>query len=149
MMNTRAVLDANVFVSGLITPQGFSGRILKSLQIDDAFELVLSKAILEELERTLNYPKVRKHLKLSDPEIRQTLAAIEFIADLVPGVAISPVKISDKDDIKYLTAAMEGRVAYLVSGDSDLLCLGEYEGISIVTPKVFFELLQSAVGRNF
>src|SRR5262249_3831343 len=65
----RAVLDANVFVSGLIRPQGPPGQILVRLLRDGAFELVVSPAILDELRRSLRYTKVRKYLHLEINQI--------------------------------------------------------------------------------
>ena len=49
----------------------------------------------------------------------------------------------DPDDDKYIAAAIEGARRIVVAGDSDLLDLKEYEGIRIVSPRVFFDLLVS------
>ena len=38
-------------------------------------------------------------------------------------------------------AAIEGRVGFVVAGDSDLLDLREYDGIRIVNPRAFLDLL--------
>ena len=40
-----------------------------------------------------------------------------------------------------MAAAIEGRAAFLVTGDPDLLTLGEHEGIRIITPRAFLDLL--------
>jgi len=48
---------------------------------------------------------------------------------------------TDPDDDKYLAAALEGRATLVVTGDPDLLALGEYEGIRIVSPRLFLGLL--------
>ena len=37
---------------------------------------------------------------------------------------------------------MEGEAAYLVSGDRLLLSLGMFQGIPIVSPRVFLEVIQ-------
>ena len=49
--------------------------------------------------------------------------------------------IQDPDDDKYLAAAVEGRARYVVTGDRDLLSLGEFEGVQVVTPRAFLDLL--------
>jgi predicted nucleic acid-binding protein len=41
-----------------------------------------------------------------------------------------------------LEAAIAGEVGYIVTGDQDLLTLGLYEGIEIVTPARFLEILE-------
>jgi predicted nucleic acid-binding protein len=40
-----------------------------------------------------------------------------------------------------LAAAVEGNAGYIVSGDSDLLVLEQYEEIRIVTPRQFLSVL--------
>jgi predicted nucleic acid-binding protein len=56
----RAVLDANVFVSAAIHPDGPPGRIVEQFLRTDAFTLVLSEAIVDEVMRARAYPKVRR-----------------------------------------------------------------------------------------
>lgn len=41
---------------------------------------------------------------------------------------------ADPDDDKYVVAAIEGRAALVVSGDPNLLDIGEYQGIRFFTP---------------
>ncbi|MSO82348.1 MAG: hypothetical protein EXQ53_03490 [Acidobacteria bacterium] len=47
----------------------------------------------------------------------------------------------DPDDDKYAAAAIAGRASFVVSGDSDLLSILEHEGVRIVNPRAFLELL--------
>jgi predicted nucleic acid-binding protein len=53
----------------------------------------------------------------------------------LPGVTRDP-----KDD-PLVACAVEGAADYLVSGDRDLLDLGETENIRMVTPREFVEIL--------
>ncbi len=59
----RAVLDANVYVSAAVQPEGPPGRIIQRFLREAAFEIVLSPAIVEEVFRALAYPKVRRHIR--------------------------------------------------------------------------------------
>ncbi len=137
----RAVLDANVYASALVKPGGPPGRILHLLFADRAFEVVLSRSILVELRRCLDYPRLRKHITLTDPEIDRWILALELIADRVtPSREIRAVP-DDPDDDHLLAAALEGRAAFLVTGDRHVLALGEYEGVRIVTPAAFLKVL--------
>lgn len=55
-------------------------------------------------------------------------------------VLISKVKVSrDPDDDKFVGCAKDAKALYIVSGDKDLLVLGHYENIEIVTAKEFCE----------
>ena len=137
----RAVLDANVYASALVKPGGPPGRILHLLFADRAFEVVLSGSILVELRRCLDYPRLRKHITLTDPEMDRWILALELIADMVtPSREIRAVP-DDPDDDHILSAALEGRAAFLVTGERHVLALGEYEGVRIVTPAAFLKVL--------
>lgn len=138
----RAVLDANIFVSGLIRPQGPPGQILTRLFQGRAFELIVSVPIFEELRRSLAYPRVRRYTAQTDDEIELWLAALALIADLTEGAMELHAVVDDPDDDKYLIAALEGRARFIVSGDAHLLDLGEYEGVQIVTARAFLQLLK-------
>ena len=137
----RVVLDANVFASALVRPDGPPGRILHRLLADRAFEVVLSESILIELRRCLDYPKLRKFILLTDDEIDRWILALELISDMVkPGRAVKAVP-DDPGDDHLLATALEGRAAFLVTGDRHVLALGEYEGVRIVTPVEFLKAL--------
>jgi len=138
----RAVLDANVVLSALIRPEGPPGRILVGLLRDAAFELVASPATIEELRRTLRYPKVRKHLNLSAEELDLWVDAFRAIAVVVEGKVSHPIIAADPADDIYLAAAVDGLAEFLVSGDRHLLDLVEHEGIRIVTPRAFLDHLE-------
>lgn len=85
---SRVVVDANVCLSALIRPQGPPGQILKRLLGERAHTIIVSKAILEEVRRSLDYPKVRKKLDATDEELDAWVDSIGVLAD-VPGVTES------------------------------------------------------------
>ena len=135
----RAVLDANVYVSALIRPQGPPGQIVMRF-LENSFEIVLSPAIVEETVRAFAYPKVRKYIRSSvDPELwfEDVILLAQFVAGdyKVEGVSV------DADDDKYFAAAAEGRATLIVTGDPNLLTVKEFQDIRIVTPRVFLDLL--------
>ncbi|MBI4935675.1 MAG: putative toxin-antitoxin system toxin component, PIN family [Actinobacteria bacterium] len=142
----RVVLDANVFASALIRPQGPPGTILALLLREQAFELVLSPVIVDEVQRVLRYPRVRKHLALSDDELDLWLVALEIVAVPVPGDLEVDVVAADPDDNKYLAAAVEGLADLVVTGDDHLLGMKAYEGLQIVRAREFLELLRQPSG---
>jgi uncharacterized protein len=137
----RAVLDTNVIVSGLISPLGAPGKILELLA-DGTFVLILSAALVHEARRALRRPRIRKYVRLSDEEIELRIAQLETLADPVEGKLELEVAVRDPNDVMVIIAGVEGRADYLVTGDDDLLSLGEYERIAIVTPRAFLEVLR-------
>ena len=136
----RAVLDANVYVSAAVRPAGPPGQIVDRFLRGGAFDIVLSQAIVDEVLRALNYPKVRKYMQPGlDPELWfEDLVVLSQL--LVVGREFERVS-KDPDDDKDIAAAIEGRARFIVAGDSDLLDLKEYDGIRIVSPRMFLDLL--------
>jgi len=132
----RAVLDANVFVSAAIRPEGPPGAILEEFLRRAAFELVLSPAIVDEVSRALTYPQVRRGFD-AERWFEGLVVLSYFVPDQYKAVAVS----RDPDDDKYIVAALEGRADFIVAGDSDLLSIREYEKIRIVRPRAFLDLL--------
>jgi len=138
----RALLDANVLISAAIRPSGTPGLIVAALLERDAFELVLSPAIVAEVETALRLPKIRKYLREPDQALLW-LADLAALADFVDDTGRVMGACRDPADDAVLSAAVEGRAAVIVSGDADLLALGEYEGIAVVTPRAFLDLITS------
>jgi putative PIN family toxin of toxin-antitoxin system len=136
----RAVLDANVYVSAAVRPVGPPGQIIERFLRGESFELVMSQAIADEVLRALNYPKVRKYLR-PGLDVELWFEDIVVLSHLVSGLGDFGGASKDPDDDKYIAAAVEGRAGFMVAGDSDLLDLKQYDGIRIVSPRVFLNLL--------
>ncbi len=139
-MSVRAVLDTNVLISGLIAVKGIPRRILDAW-LEGRYTLVISLYLIEELTFVLSYPRIAQRLSLSDEELAVILAALLTKAEVTPGKLRLPGVTRDPKDDAVVACAKEGRADYIVSGDQDLLVLGEYEGIQIVTPRQFWEVL--------
>lgn len=136
----RAVLDANVYVSAAVRPEGPPGRIIDRFLRGSVFEVVLSPAVVEEVLRALAYPKVRRFIR-GDVEPELWFEDIVVLADLVASERTPPGVCEDPDDDKYIAAVLEGRAGVIVTGDRGLLALKEHQGIRVVTPRQFLDLL--------
>jgi putative PIN family toxin of toxin-antitoxin system len=121
----RAVVDANVLISAVLSAKGPSAEII-------------SEMLLTELTRTLAYPRLRKRIPQEKAD-----AYINWIRDHGrlgddPTVA-PPVGSRDPDDDYLLALAIEQR-GYLVTGDQDLLVLNA--DLPILTPAQFVAKLR-------
>jgi putative PIN family toxin of toxin-antitoxin system len=138
----RAVLDANVLVSAILSPTGVPAQVLTAWR-EEQFQLVISDAILEEVARVFQYPKITKYHRWSTAQLRAFLDDLRQLAILTPGTLTLAVIHENPPDDRYLECAVEGEAAYLVSGDHHLLNLGAYQGIQILTPRAFLEALRT------
>lgn len=138
----RVVLDANVWVSALISGQGAPARIVERWQ-RGAVEVVICSAIRAELDRVLHYPKLMERYQLPENDIALFLRQLERqCVDVVPAREICVIEC-DPTGNRYLECAVAGEAAVIVSGDRHLLGLREYEGIQILTPAGFLLLLEA------
>jgi hypothetical protein len=140
----RVVLDTNVFVSGLISPRGIPGAILKALR-SGRFTLLSSPSITEEIIEVLNCPHIRDRYGMGD-RIFDVAFLLWETAELV--FHLPEVKVcSDPEDDKFLATALGGKADYLVTGDvGDLLHLRDYKGLAIVSPREFISRLKVRTG---
>jgi putative PIN family toxin of toxin-antitoxin system len=133
----RAVLDANVLVSAVLSRSGAPARIV-SLWLAGEFELVVSELLLAELERALAYAKVRARIPAEDAA--ELLALLREAAVVAPD-PIAPLPRSPDPGDDYLLALAEAQNALLVTGDQHLLALTDR--FPIRTPRAFLDALQT------
>jgi len=137
-----AVVDANVFMSAVLSPAGTPARIIDFWR-EGRFVLVLSIAILEEIYRVLHYPKIATRNRCLEEQIRTFVDALASQAMITRGALTLAAIKDDPADNRYLECAVEGEADFLVSGDQLLLNLGAYQGVTILTPRAFLDVLQT------
>jgi len=135
----RAVLDANVLVSGIVT-EGTPRNTMRAWRAGH-FHLVASQATLNEIGRVLRYPKIIRRHRWSETEIQSFMESLEALAILTPGKLRLNVIAADPSDDRYLECAIEGEADCLVTGDRHLLELAAYRDVEILSPREFVDLL--------
>jgi uncharacterized protein len=128
-------VDTNVLVSGVFFG-GVPGRTMSAAE-SGIFTLALSPAILDEFRQVFSRPKFGL-----DPNAVQLLVAdIESTALIVDPQKRHQVVTGDRDDDAVVDCAVEANATYIVSGDAHLTSLGTVEGITVLTPRQFVDLL--------
>ena len=128
----RVVLDTNAIVSALLF-SGISSELV-SLWQGGLITLLLSRAILDEYLRVFSYPK----FELSEEEIKELIQEeILPYAEVVKPKRRLRVVQRDPSDDKFIECAVAGKARVIISGDKDLLSLGRYRQIRILSPAKF------------
>lgn len=99
--------------------------------------MAISPALLRELKRVLNYPK----LGLTEDESQTFIADISSHAVIVSPAEKLEVIVDDPDDNRVIECALEAGAHWVVSGDRHLLEMAEYEDIRIISVRKALEIL--------
>ena len=127
----RVVADTNTLVSGLLW-HGNPRRVLDEARAGTQ-QMYTTAALLAELEEVLQRPKFAQRLSLAGVTSHTLVLGYAALARLVEPAEIAPVILADPDDDAVLACAVAAGAEIIVSGDSHLLDLKDYEGILIVT----------------
>ncbi|VAW30946.1 hypothetical protein MNBD_CHLOROFLEXI01-57 [hydrothermal vent metagenome] len=137
----KIVLDANIYISSLISTLGNPRQIIEHWDQGN-FEVLITQDILDEVGRILRYPRIVKRHKKDERKIRRYLKLLSAQTTVVKRVEKLNVVTDDESDNRYIECAVAGRADYIISGDNHLLEIGEYQGIIIFSPAAFTRLLR-------
>ena len=114
----RVVLDTNILVRAnpTVSPRGLARDLLLTV-LSGPNVLVLSSAILTEVQRVLNYPHVQARWPLPADVIAQYVLFLEDAGSLVDLPKAFPAVVSDPDDDLVLQTAIVGQANILCSRD--------------------------------
>lgn len=127
----RVTADTNVLVSALIYRRGKPYQLLR-MALEGEINLAISQPIIDEtlevLDRKFGIPPEEL------PEYKAVLT--EAARTVQPAVQLDVIR-EDPDDNRILECAVTAGSEFIVTGDKDLLRLGQYDAIQIVTVSEF------------
>ena len=129
----KIVIDTNVVASAVF----FGGRpreLLEKLLLGELTAFV-SPEIVEEYQATLRRLQEKYPQKAVNVPLTQIVTACRLIE---PKTTVHVCR--DPDDDKFIACAVDSKSLYIVSGDRDLLTVGKYQDVEIVTVADFFLL---------
>jgi len=138
MKADRLVIDSNVWIAALLAPKGTARRLIDAV-LERELTVLMSEATFTELVERLQRPKFDRY--------RDSQAWDLFLSELVELASWHEDSESatgvcrDVDDDKFLSLAVTGEADVLITGDGDLLELGSYSGIPVMTPAQFMQHL--------
>lgn len=134
----RATLDVNVLVSAFATSSGAPAELI-AWWFRRHFTVVLSEHILAGVARVWARPYWQSRYPAAEAE--RALALMRARATLVVPVPTVPGIAADEEDDLVLATAVAGNAEYLVTSDGFLQGLGQFQGITILSPRQFLEML--------
>jgi len=128
----RVVFDTNIFISAFAIPGGMAEKaVLRILEGRD--ELVISSAIIKEVLSVLSLKFGRDREALSHVAV--------ILSDL--GEWVDPKQtvrtLKDDPDNRILECASFGKADIIVTGDKEMLRLGEFNQVKIVSLRKYLE----------
>lgn len=132
-----------IFVRCLLNPGSVWGQLVFGRR--GRYGLIASEPIVEEVLEVLSRPAVQRKFRFvagkTKSEVLDALANAEMVE-----VRSIPVVSRDVKDDKFLATAKTAGAAFLVTEDEDLLVLGTYDGVRIVTAAAFLAVLDATTG---
>ncbi|HEX5418376.1 MAG TPA: putative toxin-antitoxin system toxin component, PIN family [Gammaproteobacteria bacterium] len=127
---TRAVTDTNIVVSAFLW--GGTPREILDAARCKTITLFTSAALIAELEEVLSREKFAKRIAEVGSSVTEMLGDYLTLAKLVQPTE-HPIVVRDPDDDQVIACALGAEAEVIVSGDTDLLALGSYRGIEILS----------------
>lgn len=129
----KILLDTNVLVSAFLSKGGYCHEVLDHAA--SAHELWVTSFIKIELSHVL-----RNKFHLSETLIKEILKFVsEFYVQGETSHSVQKVSRDSKDD-QVLADAVANGLDAILTGDNDLLDLGSYKGVRILSPKDYWKL---------
>ena len=129
----KIVLDANVVIAAFAA-RGLCESIMEVCLSEH--EIALSDDLFDEILRNL-----RQKIKLPPDVIDNIGVLLRDHSDISIPVPLASDVCRDPDDIKILGLAVATKADYIVTGDKDLLVLKSFQGIPILNPRSFSDIL--------
>ncbi|MFN8657758.1 MAG: putative toxin-antitoxin system toxin component, PIN family [Candidatus Obscuribacterales bacterium] len=135
----KAVIDTNIWISALL---GIGNpKKIKDHLSQEHYQAICSTELVDELLDVLSRPKFAQ--KITDIDAADLVRLLKRAATFVQPEELAQTSRDPKDDV-FLACSIAAGADYLVTGDQDLLSLGEFQGTKIVTAREFLQLLESS-----
>lgn len=140
-MPTSAVVDASVLVSAFLFPESVPGRVLKLAQ-QGVFEMHLSQILLEETRYALLSTRLRDAYGHHEADVTTWCADLEVVGTVFAGTLPDIGQACrDPNDDHVIATAIAVNAGIIVTGDKDLLTIGQFQGVRIITAREFLSEL--------
>jgi putative PIN family toxin of toxin-antitoxin system len=132
----KIIVDNNIWISFLI------GKRLSSLKLllcNNSCDIYICDELIQEFFDVVNRPKIQKYITQKD--IDDTIKLMYRFCKKVSIATKAKSPIRDVNDLYLLSLSDTIKADYIISGDKDLLVLGNHHETKILTFSDFMTLL--------
>src|SRR5438132_5766845 len=109
----RVLLDSNLLVRAVISPDGAANAIIEAIEQGSAHTLLVSEHLRDEVADVLRRDRMRDRWRVTEASVRAFVKRLDQISEAVAIAPLPPV-IADPKDQAVIEAAIAGR--------ADVLC---------------------------
>lgn len=142
----KVVLDSNVVVSAFLVENGVPDQIVKLS--GTSFFICTCDEIIAEADRILRAERIKRRYKYEDRDVEHYL--LEFLGSSIKVTELPRVDVvkDDRKDNMVFACALKANAKYIVSGDHHLLGIKTFRNATVLTPREFLTLIQSAISGS-
>ena len=139
----RVLLDANLLISYLLS----SGRLgivsrLVAAAVAGTYTLILPDDLVTEFSQAIARKRYLAD-RITSAQAEGFVRTLQAIGQVIPRLSDPvPAVVRDPKDDYLVRCVIAARADYLVTGDEDLLVLGQVNGARIIRPRDFVALLE-------
>ncbi len=130
----KIILDSNVIVAAF-SARGLCHELFELCV--DRFRIICSEHILSEISRCL-----LEKLGMPQKGVKEIIDYLRKFCESQPYDRLEESICRDKDDDEILALAISAGVDYIITGDKDLLILGDFQSIPVVSPRDFVNIIR-------
>ncbi|MGH3544912.1 MAG: putative toxin-antitoxin system toxin component, PIN family [Mycobacteriales bacterium] len=143
-MQLRTVFDSNIYIAAALRPGQHADRWLDIAAMPNSgIGLFTSRPILAEVHR-----KLVDKFGFRSHEVDRFLQRVRVSATVVEPTLHLTVVPADPDDNRIIECAVSAKAHLIVTADTDLLALRQYEGIGITHPRELKNIFAADVTPN-
>lgn len=132
----RVIIDSNVAIAAAAS-RGLCEAVLELCL--EHHHLILCEGILAEIDE-----KLTTKLKVAPAVIAEYLEVLRHNAEILEPKEVDKRICRDPEDLMVLGLVTPGNADVIVTGDKDLLVIGEYRDARITSPRGFWEANRDA-----
>lgn len=137
----KVILDTNIWISFLI---GHQSQLMRSILTDSRIEVYVCPQLIAEIKDVASRGKIAKYLRPNDvTDMFAIINAFCYNTDIKAEAAYNSVR--DPKDVYLLSLAETIGADYIVSGDADLMVLGQHNKTSIIKLSDFKLMLENGL----